>query len=512
MGQETSALNNKRIAKNTILLYIRMLLIMAVGLYTSRVTLNVLGIVDYGLNNVVGGVVTMFAFLNTAMITASQRYITYGLAQNNLDRLKVIFNTSFQVHVIIAIIIVLLGETIGLWFVYNKMVIPPERMTACLWVYHLSIVTMVSTILSVPYNSEIIAHERMGAFAIISIVEAVFKLGLVYLLIISTFDKLILLALLYAIFQIIIQFSYVYYCRINFEESKIIRVLDKPLIKEMGLFASWNLIGNIAVTLCGQGLNLLINMFFGPAINAARAVAVQVDAAVEKFSSNFLMAVNPQLTKLYAQEHRADLLSLLYRSSKFAYFLILSLSLPIFLETEAILTLWLKTVPDYTVPFVRILLAMAIVNTLARPSVTVISATGQVKAYQLVIGGTLLTVVPISYLVLKLGGDPNSVYIVHFVVNMVAFMVRIGFMKKLIDLPIEEYVYNVIWKCSLVTLVAMFVSYIFSEAITNNIWTMLLSCTFSFVITLIFSYFLGMTLHERMVIKSKAISVLRRIK
>ena len=506
-----SALDSKRIAKNTIFLYLRMLLIMAVSLFTSRVMLNTLGVVDYGLNNVVGGVVTMFAFLNTAMVTASQRYITFGLAKNDPERLKVIFTTSFQIHVIIAIIIVLLGETIGLWFVYNKMVIPPDRMGAALWVYHLSIVTMVTSILSVPYNSAIIAHEKMGAFAVISILEVVFKLVIVYLLVLTSFDKLILLAILSTGVQILIRYIYTFYCKKHFEESTLIKVYDKQLVKEMGGFACWNLLGNIAVTLNGQGLNLLINMFFGPAVNAARAVAVQVDTAVDRFSSNFLMAVNPQLTKLYAQENRSDMFSLLYRSSKFAFFLIFSLSLPIILETETILELWLKNVPEYSVPFVQMLLIIAIINTIARPSVTLISATGEIKTYQLVIGGALLTILPLSYIVLKLGGNPISVYIVYFVVNLIVFIIRLAFMKKQIDMPILEYLYKVILRCTMVAMVSLGASIALRETLSKSLMSVVIVGTMTFIIVLICSYLIGMTGGERQFVNNKIRSIVARL-
>lgn len=510
MKQDNRYLNNKLIAKNTLLLYVRMLLIMAVGLFTSRITLNALGVVDFGLNNVVGGVITMFAFLNTAMVSASQRYITFGLAQNNIERLKVIFTTSFQVHVIIAILIFLLGETIGLWFVYNKMVIPAERMYACSYVYHLSIVTLISSVLSVPYNSAIIAHEKMGAFASISIFEVLAKLGIAYLLIISPFDKLILFATLTAIVQILVQLLYFFYCKKWFEETKLVRVFDRPLIKEMGLFAGWNLLGNMAVTLSGQGLNLLINMFFGPAINAARAVAVQVDAVVDKFSSNFLMAVNPQLTKLCAQENRNDMMNLFFRSSKFAFFLILSLSLPIILETDPILKLWLKNVPEYSVPFVRILFAIAIINTLARPSVTLISATGDIKAYQLFVGGTLLTIVPISYIALKLGCGPNSVFVVHFFVNLAVFFIRLGFMKKLLNLSLHDYVCRVIAKCIFVLASATIISYAIKCLLPESVLCLLLLCGSSFIIVLLSSYYLGMTSGERSFINGKILFIIKK--
>lgn len=497
MDGKTKTLNSKRIAKNTIFLYLRMLLIMAISLFTSRIVLDTLGVVDFGLNNVVGGVITMFAFFNTAMVTASQRYITIGLAENNLERLKVIFTTSFQIHIIISFVIIILGETVGLWFVYNKLVIPTDRMYACLWVYHLSIVTIVANILSVPYNSAIIAHEKMGAFASISIVEIFFKLGIVYLLYVSPIDRLILFAILGAIVQITMRNIYIIYCKRHFKEIKLIRVCDRVLIKEMGAFASWNLLGNLAVSLCGQGLNILINMFFGPAVNAARGIAVQVDSTIDRFSGSFTMAVNPQLTKLYAENNKTDMTTLLYRSSKLAFFLILALSLPVIMETELILYVWLKQIPEYSVSFVRVLLLIAILNTLVRPSVTLISATGIIKQYQLVVGGILLMVVPISYLVLKMGGTPFSVYVVHLAVNIVIFIIRFYYMKKLVGLSIKEYVRNVLLRCICVILLSVGLSYVYMCVMTLSTGAIFVNYVIIFIIVLLSSYIFGITNTEK---------------
>ena len=363
--QDNSA-NNKRIAKNTILLYGRMLLTMAVSLYTSRVVLNILGVEDYGIYNVVGSVVTMFAFLNGALITSTQRYLTFELGRGDYDQLKKVFTTSIVIHAIIASLIVILAETIGLWFFYNKMVIPESRMTAAMWVYQLSIVTMVIQVMSAPYNSIIIAHERMGVFAVISILETILKLAIVYLLLVLSGDKLVLYAILVAVVQLLIRFVYTSFCKKNFEESQIIKGIDKTLLKEIGKFAGWNIWGNLAATLFGTGLNLLLNVFFGPVVNAARGIALQVESSIAQFSTNFLMAVNPQVTKLYAQNNLQEMRVLLSRASKFACYLMLMLSLPVMIETPVILTVWLKLVPDYTIPFLRLILCVAIIDAMFR--------------------------------------------------------------------------------------------------------------------------------------------------
>lgn len=500
--QDNSA-NNKRIAKNTLLLYVRMLFIMAVQLYTSRAILNILGVVDYGIYNVVGGVVTMFAFLNSAMVTSTQRYITFELGKGDISRLKTVFSTSVQIHAFISLAIILLGETVGLWFFYEKMVIPADRMVAALWVFHLSILTMVVQVMSVPYNSAIVAHEKMSAFALISVAEVVLKLIIVYLLLIGHFDKLILYAVLIATIQLFIRFLYTHYCHTHFQETRLIKVFDKVLIKEMGKFAGWNLWGNLAATLFGTGLNLLLNMFFGPAVNAARAIAIQVETAIAQFSGNFLMAVNPQITKLYAQENLEEMHKLLFRASRFTFFLLFALSLPVLMETDMILAVWLKNVPNYTEPFLRILLCIAIINSVASPLVTAAAATGDVKLYQSLIGGILLSIVPIAYIVLRMGGNPTSVYIVHLSICCLAFIVRLVIIKSMILLSIRKYITEVILKCVTVSIVSLICSILLKESLPPHIISTIIVCVLSFVAAVSVSYILGLTRQERIFVNSK---------
>ena len=502
--------NSKRIAKNTMLLYVRMLFIMAVQLYTSRVVLNTLGIVDYGLYNVVGGIVTMFAFLNGAMVTSTQRYITFELGKGNLRRLKEIFTTCVQIHVLISLVIIILGETVGLWFLYEKMIIPEERFTAAMWVYQLSILTMCVQVMSVPYNSDIVAHERMGVFAAISVIEVILKLAVVYMLVIGNLDKLILYAILIAAIQLLIRFFYTKYCNKHFSESRLIRAFDKQLAVEMGKFMGWNIWGNLAATLFGTGINLLLNMFFGPAVNAARAIAVQVETAIANFSTNFLMAVNPQITKLYAQNNIQDMHKLLFRASKFTFMLLFALSLPVILETDMILKVWLKIVPNYTVIFLRLLLCIVIIDAVARPFMTAAAATGDVKLYQSLIGGILLSIVPIAYVVLKLGGSPASVYVVHLVVAIIAFITRLWVIKPLIKLSIRQYFSNVILRCALVLAVSMplclFVKFLLPVGILPTITV----CAVCVLVASATSYMLGLDQSERQFVNTKSMELIRK--
>ena len=504
------ATNNKRIAKNTLFLYGRMLLIMAVALFTSRVVLKTLGVEDFGIYNVVGGVVTLFAFLNGALVTSTQRYLTYELGRNDLIQLKKVFTSSFIIHALVSLSIVVLAETIGLWFVYNKMVIPEGRFEAALWVYHLSIITMVIQVMSVPYNSVIIAYEKMGVFALVSILEASLKLLIVYLLLVISGDKLVVYAVLMVTVQLLIFSIYFVYCKKQYKETELVKGIEKSLLSEMGKFAGWNICGNLAATLYGTGLNILLNVFFGPIVNAARGIAVQVESAVTQFSTNFLMAVNPQITKLYAQDNLEEMHSLLFRSSKFTCYLLLMISLPVILETETILSVWLSIVPDYASQFIRLLLYIAIIDSMARPMMTAAAATGDVKKYQTVIGGILLAIVPISYVVLKLGGGPISVYIVYLCISLVAFIARLIIIRPMIKLPIMSFVYAVLKPCFLVTASSVILSLFVQRMLPDGIMYSIVVCVISVIIVFVFSYVVGLTQSERAFVNSKVAPIYYR--
>lgn len=505
---ETSS-SYKRIAKNTILLYFRMLFIMAVSLYTSRVILNTLGVEDFGINNVVGGIVSMFGFLSSAMTTSTQRYITYELGRGNMERLRQVFVTSVNIHVFISIVIVVFGETIGLWFLSEKMIIPEGRMTAAMWVYQLSLLTTVIAIMSYPYNAAIVAHEKMSAFASISVLEVVLKLVIVYLLVLADFDKLILYAILFAVIQLIIRFCYSWYCSRHFPETKYFVYFNKPLFREMLGFAGWNLWGNLAAILFGQGLNVLLNMFFGPVVNAARAVAVQVQGAIQQFSSNFQMALNPQITKTYAAGQLGDMHRLIYRSCKFTFFLLFTLCLPVLIETPIILKIWLKTVPDYTAVFLRIMIITMMIDSTANPLMVSAAATGRVKVYQSVVGGILLSIVPISYVVLKLGGDPWSVFVVHLCVCCVAYITRLFIIRSMIGLRVKQFVSQVVLRCVFVVAVSIIVPSLLKLSLTQNFLDMVIMIVVCLFCSSVCSLFIGLDKHERMVVFDK-IKVIRQ--
>ena len=502
--------NNKRIAKNALLLYIRMLLLMVVGLFTSRVMLRALGVEDYGIYNVVGGIISMFAFINGGMSSATQRYITFSLGRGETTQLQKIFATSIQIHTMIAIAIVILGETAGLWFLNEKLVIPEARMSAAMWVYQCSVIACAINIMAVPYNADIIAHEKMSAFAYISIIEVTLKLIIAYLLVVSPIDKLIVYAVLILIVQASITTIYAIYCRRHFEETCYKHVTDKFLLKEMGGFAGWSFWGNLAAILYTQGLNMMLNTFFGPVVNAARGIAVQVQSAVQQFVGNFQTAINPQITKTYAQNELGQMHTLMFRSARFSFFLLFLLTLPVLLETDWILTLWLKTVPDNAVIFTQIMICISLIYTTANPCVIANQATGKVKVYQAVVGGILLLIVPVSYIVLKLGAPAYSVFIVHFIIESIAQSARMYMLRKLINLPMRQYIYNIYIPIILTVAVSIILPTIVHTRLDEGVLRFIAVGTTCVASVGASVYWLGLTNDERKLLHNKALQTIHK--
>lgn len=507
---DTSA-NNKRIAKNTLLLYVRTLFIMLVTLYTSRVVLNTLGVSDYGIYNVVGGVVAMFGFINASMSSATQRYITFALGKGDLERLQTVFSTALQIHFLIAALIVLLGETVGLWFLYEKMQIPADRMDAAFWVLQCSILSTVVMIISVPYNADIIAHEKMSAFAYISILEAVLKLAVVYALLLSPYDKLIFYAFLILAVQLLIRFCYNNYCHRHFFESKYKHIWDKSLFKEMTGFAGWSMFGNLASVLFGQGLNMLLNVFFGPVVNAARAVAVQVQSAIQQFVGNFQMALNPQITKTYAKGEMEEMHQLMFRSARFSFYLLFLLSLPVLFETNFILTIWLKTVPENTVTFLRIMICISLLYTLSNPLMVANQATGKVRKYQAICGSILLMILPISYVCLKLGCPAYSVFIVHFIMESITQIVRMVMLRPLIGIRVRDYFINIYKKVSFVIILSIIVPFFVYENLNDTILRFFIVCIVCVLSVGTVVYTIGLSNNERVFVREKVGAIMNKI-
>lgn len=447
--------NISLIAKNTILLYLRMLLTMGVSLYTSRVILNALGIEDYGIYNIVGGLVAIFSILSTSLSTAISRFITFELGKGNINKLKRIFCTSVNIHIILIVIITVLMETIGIWFLNNKMVIPEERLAAANWVFQFSVISFALNLLCVPYNAVIIAHEKMSAFAYISIVGCILNLIVAIIITYNPFDRLVYYGLMVMICGMINRSIYKIYSKRHFEETTYRMIFDKELMKEMFGFAGWNFIGVSSVILRDEGGNLLINLFFGPIANAARGIAMQVTSAVSSFTNNFMTAVNPQITKSYASGDRDYMMKLIFQSTKFSFYLILLIAQPVLLATSYLLELWLGQVPDYSVNFIRLSMILILCDSLSHAITTAASATGNIKKYQLVVGGCHSLNFPLSYLCLYLGAQPESVFVVSIAVSMVCNALRIIITKNLVDLPVSRFLHDVGLRVLAVTAVSI---------------------------------------------------------
>ncbi|HJH48388.1 oligosaccharide flippase family protein [Bacteroides fragilis] len=494
--------NNKRIAKNTMMLYIRMLLVMGVTLYTSRVVLNILGVEDFGIYNVVGGTIAMLGFLNASMSISVQRFLSFELGKNNQKNLRDIFNTSLIAHITIALIVLILAETIGLWFIKEYLNVPRSRADAVFWVYQFSILTCLCTIIQVPYNAIIIANERMNMYAYISIVEVVLKLVIVFILLISESDKLVLYAMLNLFISLIISAFYIFYCIRSFKESHFQCILNKRLLKSMISFASWSMLGESSWIITLQGVNLLLNIFFNPTVNAARGISYQISGAISRFSINFQMAVKPQIIKRYASKELDDMFDLTFQSTCLSFYLLLFLSLPILLETEQILKIWLGIVPDYTVTFSRLVIVTSLIDVLASLLSTIASATGKIRRYYSITSLVLMLNFPVSYLMLKLGGTPESTLYIYGGISAVLLMIRLSLLKQLISLSITDFFKKVLFRITKVSLLAIIIPIAFHLLIPIGIGR-LLGCILVSVISVSLSvYLIGLQPGERLLVIS----------
>ena len=509
----TSSNNNTRIAKNTLLLYVRMLFTMAVSLFTSRVILNTLGVEDYGIYNVVGGIVTMFSVLSGSLSASISRFITFELGKGNFERLKTIFSTGVNIQIGMSVLIIAIAEVVGIWFLNTKMNIPTERMLAANWVFQCAIFTFVLNLLSVPYNAAIIAHEKMSAFAYISVIEVTLKLIIVYMLLISPFDRLKTYAVLLLLVGAAIRFIYGYYCKRHFEECTYHFVIDKPILKEMTGFAGWNFLGNGAYMLNTQGVNILMNLYFGVAVNAARGIATQVDATLKQFVNNFTTAVNPQITKSYAQGDFDYMHKLVCRSAKFSAFLMMFFAIPIILETQSILTIWLKTVPEYAAVFLQLIIISSFVDTvLANSLVTSMFATGDIKRYQVIVTTVGCLVFPFSWIAFKLGYPPEISYILYFIIYTILLGVRLYLLKDMVKLPFMMFVRDVLYRVIPVMGISFMIPMVIRFSMQEGWKRLVLLCLVSTIVTAIVEFRIGLTKDERAFIYNKVKEIAKKIK
>ncbi len=504
--------NNKKIAKNSILLYVRMGFLMVVSLFTSRVILDTLGVDDFGIFTVVGGVVSMFTILSGSLTSAIMRFMTYELGKDNIERLKLVFSTSVNIQIGISIIIFVAAEIIGLWFLNSKMNIPDGRMEAANIVLHASLGIFVLNLLSVPYNAAIIAHERMGAYAYISILDILAKLAVAYCIVLSPVDRLSTYAFLLLIEALVIRLIYGIYSKRQFVECTYHFVHNHSIFKEMTKFAGWNFLGVGAYTLNTQGVNVLMNIYFNVSVNAARGIAVQAGNAIVQFVNSFTTAVNPQITKSYATGNMDYLYSLICRSAKFSTYLFLFIAIPLTIETPAIFRLWLNTVPDYTVLFFRLsVLGILMDNVLANPIMTAVFATGDIRKYQVYVTLLGVLVFPLTWISYLLGASPEWTYIIYFVVYCIVLYVRLSVLRDKIGLPIARFIREVLLKIVPVTILSFVISSLFVLLLPSSFIRIMISTVFSLVISSCIIYLIGLSVGERQLIVNKGEVIRKRI-
>lgn len=491
--------NNKRIAQNTLFLYFRQILIMAVSLYTVRVVLAALGEEDYGIYNVVGGFVAMFNILSGALSVAISRFITFELGQPDvtLIRLQRIFSSSLIIQVVMGVIICLLIGTFGVWFVENKMVIPSERLDVTFYVLFFSALSFFINLLSVPYNALIIAHEQMKAFAYISIIEATLKLFVAYLLVVSSWDKLLLYAFCMVAVSLIVRSIYAVYCKHHFKECLFVRGFDKQLLSKMFMFSGWAFLGNGSFVLKEHGVNILLNIFCGPAVNAARGITTQVTSAVTMFVTNFMQAVNPQITKSYSSGNLIEMHRLIFKSSRFSFFLMLILGLPLMKNIDYLLSLWLVSVPEYTTIFIQLLLVFCLMDCIVAPLIIGLLAEGNIRIYEIALVVLNASNVILSFFALKSGFAPESVYVIPIIIEIAIMWSRIWLSSRTYKLSIRRYCVEVLGRILVVAVLTGGFAYWVWLPIENKLCNFLCVTLLLVVFTGLVIFVLGLTRNEQ---------------
>jgi len=511
---ESEGNKKTRVMKNTMILYARMFFLMIIGFYTTRVILNALGEVDYGVNNAVGGFVGIFSILTGSLSAAISRFITYELGKGDIERLKRIFSTSIIIQLIMAAIIAVLLETIGYWFLNTHMNIPPDRMTAANFILQFAVIGTFVWMTFTPYSAAIISHEKMSIYAYISILDGIVKLILAFLIQLDIWaDRLIFYSAFIFAAGLFNNILYRVYCKRHFEECHFKWVFDKSMLKDMTSFAGWNFIGASSHVLKTQGVNVLFNIFCGPAVNAAQAVAQQASNLATKFSSGFMTAMNPQITKSYASEDRAYMYSLIFQGTRLSFYLFYILAMPIFFEMETLLEIWLKQYPDHTVAFARIMLIYIVIDSiLAAPLITLMLATGRIRNYQIVVGGLQMLAFPLSYIFLKLGYSPEAIQIIIVLVALACMISRVVMLNRMIGFPVISYLKEVILNIIIVIVVSCIVPYICYRVLESTVMNNIIICAVAFMSACVTIYCLGLKTNEREMVIRKIQNCISRKK
>ena len=485
--------NSKRIAKNTLMLYFRQILIMFVSLYTVRVVLNVLGAEDYGIYNVVAGVVTMFGFLSGAMASASQRFFSYEIGVGDKQKLKRTFSVTMLIYVGLTLIIILLAETIGLWFIYRKLIIPQERLYAAKLIYQFSILSFGITMITTPYMSAIIAHECMNIYAYVSVIEVLLRLGIVFILKIIPLDKLIVYGILMFLVTFLNTAIYRIVCKRKFEECKFSLFWDKLMVKEIVGFTGWTIFGAFTSMARTQAITVLVNQFFNPIVVTSRTISMQVSNTLNVFSTNFNTSLYAPIVKEYSADRKETMVSLVFNGCKITFFLMWIFSLPLFLRMDFVLTLWLKEIPEYVVIFTQLSIIEVLIGSISLPITTAARAPGKMKVYELTLGSLQILLFCITYINLKYyNGSPNSIYWIAIIVNIIMFFVRLYIVKGLVGLPLFTFLLKVLIPIIIIICISSVSSFLLNKIIPNTFLGFCAIFLFSVLLSSFLMIFIGM--------------------
>lgn len=496
-------IDNNKIAKNTLMLYGRTAFVLFISLLTSRVTLRALGVDNYGINSAVAGVIGMFSIVSGSLSRSISRFITFELGKGNYEKLQRIFSTSLNIQLAIGVLLLLIGETIGVWFLNTQMTIPEGRMTAANWVLQCAMFSFFIGLTQTPYTACIVGHEKMSAFAWFSIVESVFRLIIVYLLYVLPYDKLITLSILGFIVSQCIRSAQRIYCVKSFAECRYSFIFDKTLVKEMTGFAGWSFLTNSVWIFSNQGINILINIFFGVTFNAARGLAVSLEGHIKRFCSDFMTAMNPQITKSYAAGEIDEMNKLICRGTRFAYILMFVLSLPLMFEAYTVLYLWLGMVPDYTVLFFRLATIGSLITLLGQTGVTSVMATGRIKWYTIIISSVTVLVFPLTWLFYKMGAPVEVSYYFFIAIYAIDDVIRLFIMRHLWGFPILMYIKDAILPVIYMTLLSLILPFAFSHYLKNGITSSIVIIFVCFLSSVLAAYMVGLKSAERKMVQKK---------
>lgn len=503
--------DNKRIARNTGLLYVRQLLTLALSLYTSRLTLQVLGETDFGIYATVAGFTALISTLTTSLASGTQRFITFELGRGDIGKLNRVYCTAINIHILLSIILVLIGETIGIWFIFNKMTVPPERLTIVFWVFQVTLINTVLALINTPNNAEIVAHEDMGTWALVSIIDAVLRCVCVVALFYITWDKLFVYAFSLFAIQFLNRTLCIWWCKRKYTEVNYHLIWDKPLLKSMLSVTGWTGLNNLAVTGFIQGVNLLLNVFFGPALNAAYTVAMQAYSGIRQFCASFQLASNPQIVKLYSVGELDKMHKLVISVCKLSFYLIFILSLPFIIESHFVLSLWLKNVPEHTQSFFVLLLIFAYFDVFAYPLDISAQATGKLKKYSLSVSLVFISILIFAYIAYSFGGVPESIYYIAILITIMCVFIRLFNLRSLIGLSVRRFITSVLLRCLMVGCISAVLPLSFYLALPPNLWSVLVVFAFSVFSTVVTIYLIGLDKSEKEIAKSILIKLFAKL-